>query len=366
MAESDRDPNFNQWYVRSSYQEFVQREGAPMYEGSALEDLASLELADWERRGGKVAYTRMGDQETNSLQIIEIPPGGQLKPEHHVYDAVMYVMKGQGATTIWQEGEPKHTVEWHEGSLLAIPINAWHQEFNSSGQEPCKILFGTNMAHVINFYNNLDFVFDNPFVFKDRYSFDTENYFDLKKHWGLRIFETNFISDIRQFNLDAYPERGNRTAIMRFSMASANLGFHVMSVSEGTYATAHRHGAGAHVIVVEGLGYELLYMPGEEKNRRKVDASAYAVVAPMHNEFHHHFNSGKGEYKMLAFRGTGLRYGHGRSYDPAFTTQTTDPHQLALMIPFEREDPAIREEYYQELEKNGVTARLAPINQGAS
>lgn len=362
----DTDPNFDQWYVYSSYQLFVRQEEAPLYEGSALEDLASLPLADWERRGGRVAYTRLGDQETNSLQIVEIPPGGQLKPEHHVYDAVMYVMQGQGATTIWQEGEPKHTVEWHEGSLLAIPLNAWHQEFNSSGQEPCKLVFGTNMPHVMNFYNNLDFVFDNPFVFKERYSYATEDYFDLKKHWGLRIYETNFVPDIRQFSLDAYPERGNRTAIMRFSMASANLGFHVMSVAEGTYATAHRHGAGAHVIVVEGDGYELLYMPEEETNRRKVTARPYAVVAPCHNEFHHHFNSGKGEYKMLAFRGTGLRYGAGRRYDPAYTTQSKDPHQMAFMIPFEKEDPAIREEYYRELKKNGVEARLLPVNQGAS
>jgi hypothetical protein len=47
---------FQEWYVESSYQEFVRREGAPLYQGSALEDLATLPLADWERRGGKVAY----------------------------------------------------------------------------------------------------------------------------------------------------------------------------------------------------------------------------------------------------------------------------------------------------------------------
>src|SRR5579862_726255 len=126
----------DQWYVRSAYQAFVRHEAAPLYEGNAIEDLATLDLAPWQRRGGKVAYTRLGDQEQRNLQIVEIPPGGSLEPEHHMYDAVMYVMRGRGATNIWQEGEPRRTIEWQEGSLLALPLNAWHQEFNGSGSEP--------------------------------------------------------------------------------------------------------------------------------------------------------------------------------------------------------------------------------------
>ncbi len=363
MADLATPEEYEKWFVHSSYQEFVRLEGAPLYEGSALEDLASLTLADWERRGGKVAYTRLGNQEIHSLQIVEIPPGGQLKPEHHMYDAVMFVMGGRGATEIWQEGEPKRTVEWQQGSLLAVPMNAWHAEFNGSGSEPARILFGTNMPRVMNFYNNLDFVFNCPFQFTDRYSYSDSAYFERERHWNLRMSETNFIPDVRNFSLDTYKERGARTAIMRLAMSNVNLGMHIMSVGEGTYATAHRHDAGAHVIVVEGTGYELLYMPGQEKDRLKVPACPYAVVAPKNNEFHHHFNSGKGEYKMLAFRGMGLRYGHGRSYDPSRAAQTKDPYQTIFAIPFEREDPAIREEYYAELAKNGVEARLEPVSQ---
>jgi len=363
-AVVERPEKYEDWFVTSAYQNFVKQEGAPLYEGSALEDLASLELAGWERRGGKVAYTRLGSQEDYNLQIVEIPPGGHLKPEHHVYDSTMYVMKGRGATTIWQEGEPKTTVEWQEGSLLTIPLNAWHEEFNGSGQEPCRMLFGQNMAYAINLYNNLDFIFNNPFKFTDRYSFKDAQFFeDEGRHWNLRVWETNFIPDIRKFNLDAYPERGQRTAIMRLSMAGTSIGMHVMSVSEGTYATAHRHGPGAHVIAIDGDGYELLFMPGQEKDRQKVIARPYAVVAPKLNEFHQHFNAGKGEYKMLAFRGRGLKYGWGHKYDPASTAQTKDPFKYAYMIGRDQEDPAIREEYYQELDKNGVTLRLEPIDQ---
>ena len=102
-----------------------------MYEGTALEDLGALQLADWERRGGRVASTRLGDHENYSLQIVEIPPGGSLKPEPHRYDAIMLVIGGRGITNIWQPGEEPHTVEWQEGSLLAIPLNARHPRFRA-------------------------------------------------------------------------------------------------------------------------------------------------------------------------------------------------------------------------------------------
>jgi hypothetical protein len=257
-------------------------------------------------------------------------------------------------------------VEWEEGALLAIPLNAWHQEFNASSTESCRIFFNTTLCYVINWYNNLDFVFNNPFVFKDRYSHDMSGYFsDEGKHWVHRVFETNFVSDVRSFRtLDDNPVRGHRHAVQRISMPGTTIGMHIAEVAEGTYMTAHRHGAGAHVIAVSGQGYEILYMPGEEKNRRKIPLGPYAVICPKHAEFHQHFNTGKEPFRMLAFRGTGPRYGWGKEYTRVSpTAQSTDRHALAFNITYEMEDPAIREEYYRELEKNGITSRLPPLNQ---
>jgi uncharacterized RmlC-like cupin family protein len=357
---------FEQWYVSSSYQEFVKSEGAPLYQGSAIEDLNALELADWERRGGKVAYTRLADQEVYNLQIVEIPPGGQLKPEHHMYDAVMLVIKGQGVTNIWQPGEQPHTVEWHEGSLLAIPLNAYHQEFNASGTEPARFMMGTNMAQMINHYHNVDFIFNNPYVFADRYSANMDRYYgDKPKHWSLRLFETNFIPDVRTFGVDAWKEKGARTGISRVSMASTSLGIHILDVGEGTYAKAHRHDAGPHVIMVGGTGYEFLSFEGEKEPRR-IPLKAYGVIAPKRNEFHQHFNTGKGSIRQLAIRGGPARYGTGGTYDPLGAAQSVDPSATGYQIEYEKEDRRIQEEYYKELEKNGIELRLPPVNQGRS
>ncbi len=361
---TEPEAKFNEWYVESSYQEFVRSEGAPLYEGSALEDLRALELADWERRGGRVAYTRLGDHETYALQIVEIPPGGSLKPEHHMYDAVMLAIAGRGISNIWQTGEEPHTVEWQEGSLLAIPLNAWHQEFNASGTEPCRFVMGTNMAQMINHYHNIDFIFNNPYSFTDRYTAKADAYFaDQPKHWNLRLFETNFIADVTTFGVDAWAEKGHRTGISRLSMASTALGIHILDVAEGTYATAHRHDAGAHVIVVGGEGYELLYFEGEE-NPRRMPLRPYGVVAPKRNEFHQHFNTGKDSLRQLALRGTSTRYGLGKRYDPLGAAQETDPSAPGYKIAYEREDPRIREEYYRELERKGIDLRLPPVGQG--
>ena len=139
---------------------------------------------------------------------------------------------------------------------------------------------------------------------------------------------------------------------------------HIMKASEGTYVTAHRHGLGAQVIVIGGDGYELLFMPGYEKNRRRVPAKPYSVISPFLNEFHGHFITGKGGHHMLAFRCGGIRYGSGLKHDPARTAQSRDPFAQWYKILYEQEDPSIREEYYKELEQNGSSLCLAPLDQG--
>ena len=363
------DPrSFDDWYVGSFYQQFIKLEGVPLYEGSYLEDLSALPLGAWASRGGnaKAAYTRLGEQEVNCLQIVEIPPKGELAPIHHMFDEVMYVLKGRGATTLWQQGEPKHTVEWEEGALLAVPLNAWHQEFNASSDEACRLLFGSNLPQIMNLYHNIDFVFNNPYVFRDRYSFEKQEFFsDKGRKWKAKVFETNFIPNVRNFELDPLPEGGFRTEVMRISMASTIIGLHIKSIAEGTYTNAHRHQAGAHVMVIEGEGYELLFMPGEEKNRQKVITKKYSVIGPKDNEFHHHFNTGKGPYVQLAFRGGPARYGMGRKNQHKQETsfQDEDPHSYSFKISYKKEDPSIRDEYYRELEKRGITVRLPPIDQ---
>ncbi len=157
---------------------------------------------------------------------------------------------------------------------------------------------------------------------------------------------------------------------MRLYMGNASSQIHILEVGEGTYVTAHRHGTGPHVMVVGGQGYELLFMPGAEMDaakRLKVPVKPYGVVAPRLNEYHQHFNTGNRPFRQLAFKGwdpSGAAIGSKGQYDPVGAAKSDDPSAYSFKLRYDKEDPAIREEYYQELEKNGISLRLPPLDQG--
>jgi hypothetical protein len=155
-------------------------------------------------------------------------------------------------------------------------------------------------------------------------------------------------------------------------MGNALSQIHLLEVSEGTYVTAHRHGSGAHVVVIGGGGYELMFKPGDELNlekHQKFPIKPYGVVAPRLNEYHQHFNTAKAPLRQLAIKGWVRKppsMNAKGEYDPVGSARSDDPHAYTFKLRYDKEDPKIREEYYKELEKNGVSLRLEPIDQGGA
>src|SRR5439155_13855849 len=110
-----------------------------------------------------------------------------------------------------------------------------------------------------------------------------------------------FIPDVRSFKLVDWLERGTSTT-MNFRLGNnTQMAAHISEFPPGHYKKAHRHGVGAHVIILNGQGYSLLWFEGETE-RRRVDWTDGTVLSPREVEYHQHFNTGPGSARYLAFR----------------------------------------------------------------
>jgi quercetin dioxygenase-like cupin family protein len=338
------------------YQQWQEGEGIPINRGSYVEDLHTLEVAPWARTGQRGAFVNLADQEDDDAYVLEIAPGGQTEVFHHLFEATAYVLDGRGATTFWQEGGPKHTVEWQRGSMFSPPLNCSYQHFNLDGHAPARLFAVSNAPMIMNLFRNPTFVFNDHYVFEDRYDGRPDYFTDPGQRISHREWQTNFVPDLRSFQLVDNPGRGVGNARMGFALSNNQMAAHMSQFPPGTYKHAHWHGVGAYVIILGGQGYSLLWFEGEE--RRKVDWKEGTVLSPREREYHQHFNTGPGPARYLALRLGNLDPRHTRMV--AKLTEDGEDASFYSGIPYDQEDPAIHELYVQECAKNGATVVMPP------
>ncbi|MBI4528254.1 MAG: cupin domain-containing protein [Deltaproteobacteria bacterium] len=340
---------------KSSYRKWLELEGIPLIEGFFMEDLKKVPLQPWGRKGGLAARICLeGAGETNDAYVCEIAPGQGLKPQKHFFEELIYVISGKGATTVWNQGGPKRTFEWQEGALFSAPLNAWHQHFNGSGSEPARYIAVTSAPIMINLIHNLDFIFNCDFVFKDRYSSE-EDYFSRPGLWYEgRMWETNFVADVRNMDLIEWKERGAGGSQVRLEISQNTLCGHVAQFPVGTYKKAHYHGPGAHVIILSGRGYSLMWPQGQPNQR--FDWGPGSLIVPPNNWFHQHFNAGAEPARYLALRWGSKKY-YGMTSDPG--EMDADVKTGGLQIEYEDEDPVVRRMFEEACAKSRVENQMA-------
>ena len=153
----------------TSYDRFLEREGIPLVRDLWVKNVFDLPLAPWKRKGGRGTYINLHGSGINTSYIaidcflVEIPAGGCLNVEHYMYEEILFVLKGRGATDIWTPKSEKQTFEWQEGSLFTIPLNSSHQLFNGDGRQPALILGCSFAPTMINLMHSDEFIFDNRF-----------------------------------------------------------------------------------------------------------------------------------------------------------------------------------------------------------
>ena len=251
----------------NTYEKFLEKEGLPVIRDYSVWDLMTVPLKSWARKGGAGAYVNLvGSEGIIDAYACEIPPGGSLLPQRHLYEEIIYILSGSGATTVWVEGSAKQSFEWQEGSLFSPPLNTWHQHFNVQSDKPVRYLGVTRAPVFMNFFHDLDFIFNNDFIFKSKYQGQT-GYFssqgkpiEAEVYDDPSVWETNFVPDCRSFPLVAEPAGGmGAISIAYFEMSDNVVTAHISQQPSGTYKKAHHHGGGAHLVCLGGQGYTFLW-----------------------------------------------------------------------------------------------------------
>ena len=361
------------------YDAFMESEGIPVFRGLGLRRVQDLELHPWKRTGGRGHYIQLYGTETKwGCYVIEVPPGGALHPEKHMFEKIMFVVEGRGTTEVWVEGSAKkHIFEWQPGSLFSIPMNATHRLVNATSGGAL-LLAGTTAPVVLNALNNIDSVFNNGFVFKDRFSPD-EDFYKPKDDIapdpvrGLAMRTTNIIPDAVNCELPLDNRRSPGYRRVEPFMTNNTFYFWIGQHENGRYSKAHAHASAAVLICLKGKGYTYTWPEklgvtpfkdghGDKVQRLDYEPGGMVTAAPGGARwFHQHFSVSKDPFRLSAWFGP-----HNPGRDPGAPGEKhTDYTAMEIQeggtaIPYWMEDPFLRAEYEQTLKANGVENRMDP------
>jgi quercetin dioxygenase-like cupin family protein len=351
-----------------AYLDWVKAEGVPVVNDYALY-LFDVETKMWPRFGMKGAACHCeGRGDFASMFLFELPPGGASTPQRHLYEEVIYVLEGTGSTQVEFADGSKRSFEWGPRSLFSVPINAKHRHFNGSGQNRALFVTTTDMPLVMNVFRNDRFIFDTSFEFSERHG--KSEYFSgggdlILVRPGNHTWETNFVPDLEKIELTEWDERGEGSSIILFVLADGTMHAHISEMPTGTYKKGHRHGPGAHVMIVSGTGYSLFWWD-DAQDFKRLDWRHGMVFPPVENQWHQHFNTGTKPARYLATSVGSIRYpltarkrrSTGTTSEGAKIAVATSTKEGGDQIDYEDQDPRIHPMFLEEMRKNGAVSKM--------
>jgi mannose-6-phosphate isomerase-like protein (cupin superfamily) len=365
------------------FEMWVQSEGLQVITTHTIPDIFTVDIDPWERTGCKGAILDMTHEPSEKVMInnqgttrylVEIPPGGTFRAEKHMYEEIFYVVKGRGATVVWNEGTPKLTFEWEQDACFAIPLNAWHEIHNGSGSEPVRLYAATNMPAPFNLYGSPEFVFNCPFTFNDRFDPFDDTYFSRKPtKLEDRLLQSNFIPSVTKLALDAWAYRGPGKN-MHTIMAGGRFVCHISEFPAGTYKKGHGFVDGQAVapsrtglvnensyLFLSGDGYDLQWkphaipgpgVPYERFNFKRGSLMTNGQAG------HQHFNPSGEPARYLVLRYGNDRFGQREGQmPPNKKVRRSNKPQME----FEDEQPEIRALFEEECRKHGIASNMPPL-----
>ena len=330
------------------YTRWIATEGLDIIDSIYVPDLNTVELKPWPRRNGHGVYMNHDASRTsNDCYVCEIDAGQELTPQRQLFEEMIMILSGHGSTSVWNDAGQKIIFEWQAGALFAIPVNTWHQHFNGSGKEKVRFVAVSNLPPIINVFEEAEFIFNTAYDFKSRFSGEPD-YFTPKDEMSGLLLETNFVADAVNLPLIEAKERGAGGGHIRFNLAKSSMNAHISQFPVGTYKKAHAHGPGAHVIVLAGEGYSLMWPEGDERNR--YDWKPGSMITPPNMWYHQHFNGGTTAARYLAFKYEGVAIRNAQGVPKAWISRRIGGHQ----IDYADESAEVRTMFAEALAEKGL------------
>ena len=334
------------------YARWVRAEGLEILSSCHVPDLHAVELSPWPRRGGRGLFLNHAASRTSSdSYVCEIAPGTELTPQRQLYEELVYLLDGLGSTVVWNDAGQRLTFEWKTGAVFAIPLNAWHQHFNGSGTRPARYVSVTNAPAIINAFDDLDFVFNTAHDFTSRFSGEPGYFAGDGERRGL-LLDVNVVADARSLSLVTTGERGGVNEHIWLRMAEGKMSGHISQLPVGTYTKAHMQGPSAHLIILAGEGYSLVWSKGLAPER--YDWKSGTMLVPSNQCYQQHFNTGSIPARYLAFKTESVAIRNAEGVPKAWISERLGGDQ----INYADESPRMRRLFAEALAGRGLTLKM--------
>ena len=333
------------------YTRWIKAEGLDIIPALYVRNLRTVDVKPWARRGGNAVFVNHdASRVSNDSYVMEIPAGKKLEPHRQLFEEMILILEGRGSSTVWNNEGKRITFEWKAGSLFSIPLNCWHQHFNGSGKDTARYVGVTNAPSVMNLYDDVNFIFNMSYDFKGRFNGEPD-YFTPKAEKKGFLLATNFVADAVNLPLISAKERGAGGGHIRFNM-SGGMPSHISQFPVGTYKKAHCHGPSAHVIILSGEGFSLMWHEGQEPQR--FDWQVGTLIVPPNRMFHQHFNTGPAPARYLAFKHEVASLRNSQGVPVAWISQRIGGDQ----IDYADEKAEIRAMFADALARHGMAPKM--------
>ncbi len=338
------------------YDEWMKSTGLPVHTGHFVADPRALEVGPWPERGINAAFIQlMGMEGVCEARVTEIPPGGTSEPLKLGFSEIVYVVDGQGLTTVWAADGPKKTFEWQKSSLFILPRNCWHQFSNARGDRPARLLHYNHFPLALSAIPDLRFYFNGPMEEPNLlYPQDGEDFYAEAKMVTREVpggrrgegvsWTAHFIPDMSAWdNFIPMWDRGAGGYTIGIQFPGVDMNCHMSVFDPQLYKKAHKHGPGRVIVIPKGEGYSVLTPgPGVPGERAVCPWQEGSLFVPPDNWYHQHFNLGSEPARYLALHAL-----------PQFSG---NPYRHQIEYNFE--DPWVRGYFEGELAKRGLKTKM--------